>query len=111
MVGGGGGGGGGGERKKDPNEVTFRTTSEFLPFWRAVLRYHYVIDLSVIHGYTTTLMDSQEMDGHLQEVALDFNDRMQCLSVGQAACTLVTGNSSSCTRTGQTATSSFRAKT
>ena len=60
------------EKKRDPNEATFRTTTEFLPFWRAVLRYRYVTDIPAIRGYTTTWVDYKRVDGHLQEVALDY---------------------------------------
>ena len=66
--------------KRDPNEVTFRTTTEFLPFWRAVLRYRYVTDIPAIHGYTTTWMDYKSVDGHLQEVALDYDASAPCVS-------------------------------
>ena len=69
------------EKKRDPNEVTFRTTTESLPFWRAVLRYRYVTDLPAIHGYTTTWMDYARVDGHLQEVALDYDDSAPCVSL------------------------------
>ena len=66
--------------KRDPNEVTFRTTTEFLPFWRAVLQYRYVTDIPAIHGYTTTWMDYKSVDGHLQEVALDYDASAPCVS-------------------------------
>ena len=41
--------------KKLTNEMTFRTTTEFLSFWRAVLRYRYVTNLSAIHDYNHTM--------------------------------------------------------
>ena len=65
--------------KIDPKEVTFRTT-EFLPFWRAVLRYRNVTDLPAIHCYTTTWVDYKRVYGHLQEVALDNEDSAPCVS-------------------------------
>ena len=61
--------------------MTFCTTTEFLTFGRAVLRHRYVTDLPAIHGYTTTWMDYQRVDGHLQEVALDYDDIAPCESV------------------------------
>ena len=39
-------------------------------------------DLPTIHGYTTTWMDYQRVDGmHLQEVALDYDDSVPYVSV------------------------------
>ena len=61
--------------------MTFCTTTEYLTFGRAVLRHRYVTDLPAIHGYTTTWMDYQRVDGHLQEVALDYDDIAPCAFV------------------------------
>ena len=60
--------------------MTFRETTEFLPFWRAVLRYRYVTNITAICGYTTTWVDYKRVDGHLQEVALDYDDSVPCVS-------------------------------
>ena len=67
-------------KKRDPNEVTFRTTTESLPFWRAVLRYRYVTDIPAVREYTTTWIDYERVDGHLQEIALDYDDSAPCVS-------------------------------
>ena len=45
------------EKKRDPNEATFRTTTEFLPFWRAVLRYRDVTGIPAIHNCRSWVQD------------------------------------------------------
>ena len=71
------------EKKRDPSEVTFRTTTEFLPFRRTVIRYRYVTDIPAVHGYTTRI-DYERVHGHLQEVALDYDDSAPCVSTTPA---------------------------
>ena len=97
------------EKKKDPNEVTFQTTTEFLPFWRAVLRYRYMTDIPAVREYTTWI-DYERVDGHLQEVAWLRRQRAvfvchPCATMpddGQAAPRWPETAHQSCTCTGQT---------
>ena len=49
-----------------------------------MLRYRYMTDLTAIHGYTTTWVDYKRVDGHLQEVALRYDDRAPCASATHA---------------------------
>ena len=57
------------------------TTTEFLTFGRAVLRYRYVTDIPAVRECTTTWIDYERVDGHLQEVALDYDDSAPCVSL------------------------------
>ena len=38
-----------------------------------MLQYRYVAVLPAMHGYTTTWIGYETVDGHLQEVALDYD--------------------------------------
>jgi len=53
------------ELKKDPNEITFKSDSQLLPIWKAVLRHRFIVSLQS-QGYVATWEDFTRINKKLQ---------------------------------------------
>jgi len=61
------------ELKKDPNEITFKSDSQLLPIWKAVLRHRFLVSLQS-QGYVATWEDFTRINKKLQPVHHDYDD-------------------------------------